>query len=141
LATSPDFQSFFIPSNSQWRKDSVDLSAYANVGQLQIAFRNIGDWGNCLYLDNINIGSMANQPELEPMKRSVFPNPVGPGSTLQVKGSSFDTAKLFDSNGKEIYRFDAKQNLFIPPHIRAGSYLLQLRNEKLISNLPIIIVE
>jgi photosystem II stability/assembly factor-like uncharacterized protein len=141
LATSPDFQSFFIPSNSQWRKDSVDLSAYANVGQLQIAFRNIGDWGNCLYLDNINIGSMANQPELEPMKRSVFPNPVCPGSTLQVKGSSFDTAKLFDSNGKEIYRFDAKQNLFIPPHIRAGSYLLQLRNEKLISNLPIIIVE
>lgn len=141
LATSPDFQSFFIPSNSQWRKDSVDLSAYANVGQLQIAFRNIGDWGNCLYLDNINIGSMANQPELEPIKRSVFPNPVCPGSTLQVKGSSFDTAKLFDSNGKEIYRFDAKQNLLVPPHIKAGSYLLQLSNEKLISNLPIIIVE
>ncbi|MFM7005740.1 MAG: T9SS type A sorting domain-containing protein [Flavobacteriales bacterium] len=141
LATSPDNQSFFIPSSSQWRTDSIDLSAFANVGQLQIAFRNIGDWGNCLYIDNINIGSLAQLTPQSKFKRNVYPNPACPGTALQVTGSDFTEVKLFDLNGKESYRFEDKQALVLPQRLKAGSYILQISNEKYISKHPLIIIE
>ena len=60
LATTPDFTAgIFIPAPSQWRKDTVDLSTYAGNGAVQIAFRNGPDWGQTLFVDNINVFSSA----------------------------------------------------------------------------------
>lgn len=55
LATSADTAAFYIPGSNQWRTDSVDLSAYLNQGELSIVFQNRGHYGNCIYLDNINL--------------------------------------------------------------------------------------
>ena len=56
LATAPISGSSFIPSSrSQWRTESVDLNQYAGIDQLQIAFIGINDFGNNLYLDNVEI--------------------------------------------------------------------------------------
>lgn len=57
---SGDQVSSFFPTNSQWRNESVNLSAYANAPTLMIAFRNIGDHGNYLYVDNINLTATVN---------------------------------------------------------------------------------
>jgi hypothetical protein len=141
LATSPDFQSFFTPSAAQWRTDSVDLSAFANVGNLQIAFRNIGDWGNCLYLDNINIGSMAGLTQISKAQRNVFPNPACPGSLVNYSGSDIEMARIIDMKGKEIMRYAAGQQIYLPQEIKAGTYLLQLYSTTLISNHTLIVVE
>ena len=141
LATSPDNQSFFIPTNQQWRKDSVDLSAYANLGDLQIAFRNIGDWGNCVYLDNINIGSLASMTETKPIKRSVYPNPICPGSSIQISGAPADMARLIDQNGKEVARWMGANKLILDPDLKTGAYLLQLHSKQLISNHQIIVMD
>jgi len=141
LATSPDFQSFFTPSAAQWRTDSVDLSAFANVGNLQIAFRNIGDWGNCLYLDNINIGSMAGLSQTSETQRNIFPNPVCPGSLINFSGSGIVLARLIDMKGKEIVRYTTDEKIYLPQEIKAGTYLLQLHSTSLISNHTLIVVE
>jgi PKD repeat protein len=55
LATAPDNTNAFTPTATQWRKDSINLNTYINQPNVMIAFRNIGRWGNNLYLDNINI--------------------------------------------------------------------------------------
>lgn len=55
LATAPDNTNAFVPTSTQWRKDTVILNAYAGQSAVMIAFRNIGGWGNNLYIDNINI--------------------------------------------------------------------------------------
>jgi hypothetical protein len=56
LATAPISGSSFIPSSrSQWRTESVNLNQYAGIDQLQIAFIGINDFGNNLYLDNVEI--------------------------------------------------------------------------------------
>ena len=52
--------SFFTPSSSQWRRDSVDLSAYTGQKEVVISFRNIGYYGNSLYIDNVNVTGIAN---------------------------------------------------------------------------------
>jgi hypothetical protein len=141
LATSPDNQSLFIPTNDQWRKDSIDLSAYANVGNLQIAFRNIGDWGNCIYLDNINIGSMASLTETKPSKRAIYPNPACPGSTIHLSGPEATFVRLLDMKGKEVFRAQTDSAIHLPQDLKSGTYLLQVHGDKLISNHALIVIE
>ena len=141
LATSPDNQAFFIPTNAQWRKDSVDLSAYANSGNLQIAFRNIGDWGNCLYLDNINLGSLANTTEIQAAKRMIYPNPACPGSSIHVSGAEATFARLLDMKGKEVLQFEMNAPIALPQEIMSGTYLLQIHSEQLITNHSLIIID
>jgi photosystem II stability/assembly factor-like uncharacterized protein len=141
LSTAPDNQSFFVPTGSEWRRDSVDLSAYAQIGLVQIAFRNIGDWGNCLYLDNIQIGSMAQQTELPNEKRTVYPNPLCPGSNINIQGPEFEYVLLRDLNGKTIKKYDGATPLKLPEEIKAGTYLLQIHSKTLISNIPLIVVQ
>ena len=59
LATAPSLQNtLFIPAASQWKQDSIDLSPYSNSTDLLIAFRNIGRFGQAIYLDNINVGTL-----------------------------------------------------------------------------------
>lgn len=63
LATAPDQTTAFIPSASQWRTETVDLSTYIGQPNMQIRFRNASGWGNWLYLDNVNLST---QPPLNP---------------------------------------------------------------------------
>ncbi|MCP4438485.1 MAG: T9SS type A sorting domain-containing protein [Aureispira sp.] len=45
----------FTPTGTQWRNESIDLSAYAGASHVRIAFINLSGWGNRLFVDNINV--------------------------------------------------------------------------------------
>jgi PKD repeat protein len=55
LATVADNTNSFVPTNSQWRNESVNLNAYIGQANVLIAFRNRGHYGNNIYVDNVNI--------------------------------------------------------------------------------------
>lgn len=59
LVTTGDIavQTAFIPTSSQWRKDSVFIGFYDNTGpdQIQIAFKHTTNWENNIYIDDISI--------------------------------------------------------------------------------------
>ena len=78
LATVPDQTNIFTPSSaSQWRKDTVLLSALTN-GEIFIKFVNINRYGNSLFIDNVNIDfatSAENNLVLNPGV-IVYPNPA-----------------------------------------------------------------
>ncbi len=62
LATAPDQNTLFLPTNaSQWRKETIDLSAYAGKN-IELVFENVGGYGNQLFLDNILIVETAAPP-------------------------------------------------------------------------------
>ena len=44
----------FVPTATQWRTDSIDLTSFIG-NNIQLAFRNIGHYGNNLYVDNISV--------------------------------------------------------------------------------------
>jgi hypothetical protein len=55
LGTRPGFTtSEFIPLQSEWRNETIDLSAYRNK-KITIAFKVTNDHGNNIYLDNIEV--------------------------------------------------------------------------------------
>lgn len=47
-------------ANSQWRRDSISLSAYAGQTSVYLKFENRSGWGNNVYLDNINVSFVAS---------------------------------------------------------------------------------
>jgi Hydrazine synthase alpha subunit middle domain len=62
LATAPDQTALFTPTDcSQWRTETIDLSAYANK-MVELVFENIGGWSNRLFLDNILIQELGVSP-------------------------------------------------------------------------------
>ena len=62
LATAPDQTTLFTPTDcSQWRNETINLSAYAGK-TVELVFENMGGWGNRLFLDNILIQELSVSP-------------------------------------------------------------------------------
>ncbi|ULQ57930.1 T9SS type A sorting domain-containing protein [Flavihumibacter rivuli] len=73
----PALQEFIPSSPGEWRTDSVDITSYMAAGNpVQVIFRNINNYGNNLYLDNININSIILPAKLKEQGYLVSPNPT-----------------------------------------------------------------
>jgi Pregnancy-associated plasma protein-A/SprB repeat/Secretion system C-terminal sorting domain len=55
LSTAPPTAAQFTPNASQWRKETIDLSAFDGEDNVSIMFVNFYGYGNRLFIDNINI--------------------------------------------------------------------------------------
>jgi len=68
LATAPNNNSTqFIPSATQWRRDTIDISAYAGQANVMVSFQNRGHNGQPIFIDNVNItgGNSNNVPSAQ----------------------------------------------------------------------------
>jgi len=109
LRTAPRIGSttFFIPNSTHWRKDSVDLSGFAlTSSNAMIVFRNIGGFGNQLYLDDINIQNKPVGIEEVNLKNfySIYPNPSTTSFTLETSlDLSHQHLEIFNFLGERLF--------------------------------------
>jgi hypothetical protein len=143
LATSPDNQSYFTPTPTEWRTDSIDLSAFSNEVNLQIAYRNIGRYGNVVYLDNINIGDFVGISENEQLKPVIYPNPIKAGESVTIQFQGEFQGFLFDQKGKKIQIQKGKDELkfLIPENVASGFYMLQIQTPSKIWNERVVVLK
>jgi hypothetical protein len=94
----------FVPSFSEWRKDSVDLSAYVGSNDLLIAFRNTTGLENAVYLDDINLRTVTVNPNLKAQGFLVTPNPTNGVIAVQFypQPSNLKGVQVFNSIGQQI---------------------------------------
>ena len=75
LATVPPTGSYTPAGAADWRKDTVDLSSYLG-SNIFVRFTNINDFGNILYIDNVNIDLATGLGDAATIANvSVYPNP------------------------------------------------------------------
>ena len=63
LPTAAAQTTAFTPTAAQWRTETVNLTAYVGNPKVIVAFRNLSNYGNRLFVDNINLtGVVAATP-------------------------------------------------------------------------------
>ncbi|MFA5782762.1 MAG: T9SS type A sorting domain-containing protein [Bacteroidales bacterium] len=85
LKTAPDTTSPFVPTASQWRTDVVNINTYAGQPEVFLKLKGTSNYGNNLYVDDINISKSAGVNEIINSVNylSVYPNPFSNNTNVE----------------------------------------------------------
>jgi len=105
LATAPDATTSFVPDPTQWRTDTISLTSYLGSRELELAFSNIGHYGQNIYIDNVNIhisSPLSVKNELNNGAIQVYPNPTSSSLTITSSGK-ITTLSITNILGQTVY--------------------------------------
>jgi photosystem II stability/assembly factor-like uncharacterized protein len=142
LSTAPNTTDMFEPTSTQWRTDTVDLSAYVNSPEVILAFRNWGHFGQPIYLDNIRIGNPNSVEEQVQHSPRLYPNPVSSQSIirLDLPQNNACEVRIFNMQGKLIRSYPNVAGTMEIPGLAGGQYLIQVTGNEKIWNIPLVVV-
>jgi Outer membrane protein Omp28/Secretion system C-terminal sorting domain len=96
LATAPLSQPVFVPTATQWESNEVDLVSMLNEPSVLIRLRGTSDYGNRLYIDNINVdvetSSVTDVDALTNFK--IVPNPAADRANIQFSLNATENLQL-----------------------------------------------
>lgn len=113
LSTAASTFNAFIPTSSQWRKETISLAAFDGLPQVQIAFAVYSGASNFLYIDNINVtgtSSGSNSISLSALSQSSF----CPGQSFSV---GFTPTGTFDAGNTYSVEMSNSSGSFTNPTI------------------------
>jgi len=124
--TTPSFSTTqFIPTQNQWRLETINLAPYQSYSNVMIKFHHTTDYENQMYVDDINIQNMTDvQSELLHSEVNLFPNPSSGKVNVYVNMFSRDnlTIKVMNAVGQEVSVMTEKASI-------GGNYELDLSAE------------
>ena len=92
LATATPIQGLFVPTASQWKSDSISLSALNGKTNVQFAIVNVNRYGNTLLVDNINIFNASTSGCNKPVADfTANPTTVSTGGSVAFTDISINT--------------------------------------------------
>jgi lysyl endopeptidase len=134
LATTTDF----VPTNSQWRKDSVNISNLSGQTDVLFRFEDLSGYGNALYIDNIDIADSGGPIGIaqinDVMQVRVFPNPFNQHVNLQFGLDAVQniTAAVYSVDGKKVI------NVLENEKTDAGQHQLEINTDRLSNGIYIL---
>jgi hypothetical protein len=88
LSTANPQTSAFTPNASQWRRESISLAAYAGQPDVIFMFETESNFGNNMYLDDIQIANTTSIDEqADALSFTVYPNPASAQLTISTQES------------------------------------------------------
>lgn len=133
VTTTTAVTSEFIPSSTEWRKDSINLGSFIGNDNLLIVFRNITGYENQVYLDDINVRTVTIHPNLKAQGFLVTPNPTSGNINVQFypQPTNLKGIQVFSSVGQKIAEISvAKEGAnnsytFDLSHYQSGTYIVR----------------
>jgi len=94
----------FVPGASEWRKDSVNLTAYIGKGPILVAFQNTTNFENNIYLDDVNLYKVFINPNLKAKGILMTPNPTSGLLSVQFYPNPVNlrAISIFDMSGRKV---------------------------------------
>jgi thiol-disulfide isomerase/thioredoxin len=131
LATNPNFltSEYLNPVSSDWRQETVDLSAYQGMNNILIRFRATSGYGNNCFVDDINItGTSGNEITNLTSFIEIFPNPAQ--NSMFITNAQNSTIQLIDLVGNVIITKNINQSLEEIPtsNLSNGTYIVKIIN-------------
>ena len=127
MTTNPIYNEFewFPSSNNDWDSENISLSSYSNLDGVIIKFRNVNQYENNLFIDNINISSDGstfineeNQNSLE-----IYPNPADKLVNINHDGLK----EIYTVLGEKL--IETYENEINISNIAKGVYLVKVANK------------
>ena len=145
LATAPPTTDYFVPTATQWRTESINLSAYIGTRDVNIKFRNVNKFAQPLYIDNIKLnGTALSTDDFKLENLTVYPNPIPSNGSLNVKGNDDSAIRfsLFSIDGKLIDTIFTNFNnpIFLEKYnLNQGTYIYKIISNDKIQNGKLVI--
>jgi hypothetical protein len=98
----------FTPTATQWRQETVSLASYANAGNVYVKFRNISDYEQNMFIDNINLTDAVGLNSIANEKASIslYPNPSNGILNVYISnniGGKSCEILIYDLLGKKMF--------------------------------------
>jgi hypothetical protein len=137
MATAPTRTISYVPTASEWITNSISLTAYANAPEVLVKFVTTNDYGNNLYIDNVNIAELATgikQATKTIETVELFPNPTSNETALTVSliQESNVTVSIINTVGQVVYNSSSV--------LAAGSNTLQLDTKSYASGIYNVVI-
>lgn len=147
LATSSNTNLAFTPIDSSWKTQIINLSNYATSASVKFKFENKSDWGNNLYLDNINLSlqPLSVKNSKNDFLIDIYPNPAKNYFVLNIKTKLTSSLKIqvIDILGKILYTEYAHnysdKYIISTNNWNKGLYSVKVEHENFISNKKILV--
>jgi hypothetical protein len=110
MATAPtNSVAFFVPTAAQWTTVTLPLPAFANQGQVLCKFSVKSNYGNRMFIDNINLAqaNLTGVKQISEQKFGVdlYPNPASNETGITVSSTQGGDAHVmvFSAIGQQVY--------------------------------------
>lgn len=106
LATASATTAVFVPTASQWRAETVDMTPYVGQQHVMVKIVAVSGYGNNLYVDDVNlttaVGIHENTTETAV---EIYPNPVNDAANVNINLANAGEVSLevYNAFGQIVY--------------------------------------
>ena len=147
LSTGATQQGAFTPATAaDWRNEIVSLAAFTGQAEVFVKYVGTSNYGNNMYIDNINISSATSLSENELVSLNVYPNPASTEVNVSFEAKNADySVRLIDLQGRVIANqnltnLNGTQVISIPTeNVAKGSYIVSITSNGMTSTKSVVI--
>lgn len=133
LATAGIVTSQFIPTASQWRTETVDLSGLTNRDNVIVKFIFTSGYGNIVWIDNVRVVDATGIEEISENEINIYPNPAT--STLRISSSDMiNEVAIYNLQGQLVQTENGNVQSVNISNLAPGSYIARIVTENGITN-------
>jgi hypothetical protein len=127
---APQSASFSPSGSTQWRNESVNLNTYVGQSGVLLRFKATSDYGNNLYLDNVNITGLSTTTGISTNEMAnsikVYPNPLMDNADVEfnLTTTANVTISLYNMLGEAVFSNELGE-------INSGRHIIKLDAQNL----------